>query len=383
MDMEKEVYGYIYKIRNTVNEKVYIGLTTNGFDKRYSRHGEGIERVYNYHASRKRREEPYNKHLLNSIEKHGFEAFEIIKEFDIAYSEEELKEKEKYWISYYKCNDRNYGYNRTEGGDSCSKGEDNPKYKERTTVKCDYCGKEVKKLESYVNKVSNTFCSEECLGKWQREQRKGKDSSRYIGFVVIYPDGEVSKEMTRDEVVNYLGVSRTIIETLVKEKTCYIGRYEHIKHVRVLHLEDYLEERELYKSDEDFRNMCKRKVEEAEILYKIKKEEFREACKQRTGKNSPGYGKGEKIRGAKNVNAKLLVCIFPDGRIIKGMCVIELAKELGIGTDTIRSILRSHKSYKPNKKRLKKLEGIIIMTQEDYLNTLKNQNTNINDDKAS
>lgn len=382
--MEKEICGYIYKITNTVNGKIYIGLTTNGFDKRYSRYGEGIERVYNYHASRKRREEPYNKHLLNSIEKYGFEAFEVIKEFDIAYSEEELKEKERYWISYYKCNDRNYGYNRTEGGDSCSKGEDNPKYKERTTVKCDYCGKEIKRLESYVNKVSNTFCSEECLGKWQSEQRKGKDSSRYVGFVVIYPDGEVSKEMTRDEMVNYLGISRTIIENLVKEKTCYIGRYKHIKHIRVLHLEDYLKEREIYKSDEDFINMCKRKVEEAEILYKNKKEKFREFCKKRTGKNSPNYGKGEKQRGAKGSNAKLVVAIFPDGRIIKDVCMKELAEELKISKDMIKIILESKKPYTPNKSRLKHLEGIIIMYQQDYLKDYLNQNQNINDDnKAS
>lgn len=28
-------YGWIYKITNTINGKVYIGLTTEGFDKRY------------------------------------------------------------------------------------------------------------------------------------------------------------------------------------------------------------------------------------------------------------------------------------------------------------------------------------------------------------
>ena len=31
----KEVYGYIYKIRNTVNNKLYFGQTTLGFGRRY------------------------------------------------------------------------------------------------------------------------------------------------------------------------------------------------------------------------------------------------------------------------------------------------------------------------------------------------------------
>lgn len=356
--MDKEVFGYIYKIRNTVNEKVYIGLTTRGFDRRYDAKGEGIERVYGYHTRRRKNEECYNEHLLNSIEKYGFEAFEVIKEFDVAYSEEELKEKERYWISHYKCNDANYGYNRTEGGDGV-------------------------------------------VGL------KGEDSPRYKGFLVVYPNGEISEEMTRDKVVDYLGVSERIIGDLAREKTCYIGKYEHIKYIRVLHLENYLKEREIYKSDEDFRNMCKHMVEEAEILYKNKKKEFSEAYK---GENNPFYGKcpseearrknseahkgkkateetrkkqSEARKGIKNGRAKLIICVFPSGKIIKDICIKELAKELGVYEELVRKILNSHEPYKPTIKRLKHLEGIIIMSQEDYLKENTNQNINKIDNKAS
>ncbi len=360
--MEKEVYGYIYKIENTVNGKVYIGLTTNGFDKRYKAKGEGIERVYNYYVRQRKYRQFYNIHLLRSIEKYGFEAFEVVKEFDTAYSEEELKEKERYWISFYKCNDINYGYNRTEGGDSFLKGEDNPNYKKRTTFKCGYCGKKIKKLESNIRDCKNTFCSKECLKKWQSEQRKGKDSPTYKGFLVIYPDGKISEEMTQSEVANYLNVSMSIISDLAREKTCYIGNYECIRYIRVLHLEDYLKEREIYKSDEYFRNMCKHMVEEAEILYKNKKEEFKKKM-------------GEVGIGTKNGNAKILVCIFPDGNIIKDVSIRELSEELKITEGLVSKILNSKQPYKvpktlnkSNYERLKRLEGIVIIEQKDYLN---------------
>lgn len=116
-------YGIIYKITNKINNKVYIGQTIKkyGFKQRYS---------YNLAKNTK------NLHLKSSIEKYGIENFEIIEEFDIAYSKEELDNKEKYWISYYKSNNTDYGYNLQDGGsngkptqevrDKMSK--NNPKY---------------------------------------------------------------------------------------------------------------------------------------------------------------------------------------------------------------------------------------------------------------
>ena len=90
-------YGIIYKITNKLNNKVYIGQTTRklGFDRRYS---------YNLYRNTK------NAHLKSSIDKYGIDNFEINKMFDVAYSKEELDEKEKYWIKYYKPE-----YNQTIG----------------------------------------------------------------------------------------------------------------------------------------------------------------------------------------------------------------------------------------------------------------------------
>ena len=97
-----EVYGIIYKITNKVNDKVYIGQTTMVFHQRYK--GGNWQRY------------THNQYLKNSVNKYGIENFETNKCFDIAYSKEELDEKEIYWIGYYNSNIRLYGYNSKDGG---------------------------------------------------------------------------------------------------------------------------------------------------------------------------------------------------------------------------------------------------------------------------
>ena len=96
-------YGIIYKITNKINNKVYIGQTI----KKY-----GFKQRYSYDLTKNTK----NLHLKSSIEKYGIDNFDIDEKFDIAYSKEELDNKEKYWISYYKSNNTNYGYNLQDGG---------------------------------------------------------------------------------------------------------------------------------------------------------------------------------------------------------------------------------------------------------------------------
>lgn len=107
-------YGVIYKITNKINGKCYIGQTKNSFKERYYFNGEGIERVYNYHKNLKARNKVYNKHLLSAIDKYGFISFEVDEELDIAYSKEELDEKEINYIK--KFNSFQNGYNKNIGG---------------------------------------------------------------------------------------------------------------------------------------------------------------------------------------------------------------------------------------------------------------------------
>lgn len=115
-----EVYGVIYKVKNKINNKHYIGQTIryNGFNDRYKYKGNGIERVYNHYIANKRNKRYFNDHLFKSIRKYGFNAFEISEIFDIAFSKEKLDIKEQMWISIYKSNDRMYGYNIDNGGNT-------------------------------------------------------------------------------------------------------------------------------------------------------------------------------------------------------------------------------------------------------------------------
>lgn len=158
-----EVYGIIYKITNKINGKCYIGQTIKGFDKRYIYQGDDIEKVYKYHLTMKKYDN-YNEHLLRSIEKYGIDSFEVIKVFDVAFSQIELNIKEKFYIKLFKSNERDFGYNINEGGEGNSKpckeetkikiskankgkllGEKNPMYGKTHT-------EEVKKKMSEINK---------------------------------------------------------------------------------------------------------------------------------------------------------------------------------------------------------------------------------------
>ena len=122
-----EVYGIIYKITNLINGKIYIGQTVKKFKRRYTANGEGIERVYNHHLNYKNNNRYYNTHLVNAIKKYGFDAFEVIEIFDIAFSKKELDIKEIYYIEKFDCIKN--GYNRIEGGGGVRLfGEDNPFY---------------------------------------------------------------------------------------------------------------------------------------------------------------------------------------------------------------------------------------------------------------
>lgn len=90
---------YIYKITNQLNNKCYIGQTTD-YKRRFQEHknlGYGIEE---------------NKLLYYAIKKYGIEnfSFEVIEDKTSKYNE-----REKYWIQYYDSFEN--GYNMTEGGE--------------------------------------------------------------------------------------------------------------------------------------------------------------------------------------------------------------------------------------------------------------------------
>lgn len=91
----------VYKIANTINDKVYIGVTSRTIEERFQEHKYRIE-------------ERNNLHLYQAMKKYGVDKF-YIELIDTATTKEEMFEKEKYYIKQY---DSYYnGYNLTFGGE--------------------------------------------------------------------------------------------------------------------------------------------------------------------------------------------------------------------------------------------------------------------------
>lgn len=88
--------GYIYKITNTVNAKIYIGATTHSIHARFSAHislsKSGTTRLY------------------GDMRKFGVSEFKVSL-IKTCYSKYQLGFSEKYFISLYNTQDEIFGYN--------------------------------------------------------------------------------------------------------------------------------------------------------------------------------------------------------------------------------------------------------------------------------
>lgn len=96
--------GFIYMIKNKVNNKVYIGQA------------EDIKTRWRWHKSMLNSNAHTNKHLQNSWNKYGKDNFEftIIEQPFLAL----LTEKEDFWIKHYNSLNPKFGFNLREAGDS-------------------------------------------------------------------------------------------------------------------------------------------------------------------------------------------------------------------------------------------------------------------------
>lgn len=92
--------GIIYKISNTVNDKVYIGQTIQQLKKRWNQHC--------------RCSKFSDAHLYRAIRLYGIDKFSI-EHIEENIPQDKLNEKEIYYIQYYDSYVN--GYNSTKGGD--------------------------------------------------------------------------------------------------------------------------------------------------------------------------------------------------------------------------------------------------------------------------
>lgn len=161
--------GYIYRITNKINGKMYIGQTHNYYKTRWSQHKK---------EAFKKHRKSYNYPLYKSFRKYGIDNFEF-KVIEICLIEE-LDAREIYWIKYY--NTYSNGYNCTLGG----KGKSVNQFDEDKIIE-EY--KETKNM-SQISKAHN--CSrntiKNILLKNNVNLKAIKDNNKDKGFTILQYD---------------------------------------------------------------------------------------------------------------------------------------------------------------------------------------------------
>jgi group I intron endonuclease len=93
----------VYLVINQISEKVYVGLTGMTIKERFYYHEYGA-----FHGS--------DQYFHNAIRKLGGLRLFSIHVLNVVETLEEAEYREKFWIKYFKANDRKFGYNLTSGG---------------------------------------------------------------------------------------------------------------------------------------------------------------------------------------------------------------------------------------------------------------------------
>ena len=161
--------GYIYIIKNTKNEKVYIGQTIKTAEKRFKDHIEASKNKMN------------DTKLYRAIRKYGAKNFycEPIEKVPF----EKLNEREKYWIKYY--DSYNSGYNMTLGG------EGNLKYTDEEVLELWNEGYSLAEIERELgfshgnvnNRIKQLGITKEEIDKRAQEKLMKINSHQYYNLI--------------------------------------------------------------------------------------------------------------------------------------------------------------------------------------------------------
>lgn len=163
--------GYIYKITNKINNKIYIGQTikTRPTD-RFSQH--------KYYARHLEQENSVS-YLHRAMNSEGVDifSFEIIEEIE----NEFLSEREIYWIAFYNSISPN-GYNLTKGGEGTA-GYSRPQSLEEKEKR-----KESNKRFYINHPEARSYLSERTKKLWENEEYRKKVTESNKKFYQEHPD---------------------------------------------------------------------------------------------------------------------------------------------------------------------------------------------------
>ena len=175
-------YGVIYKYTFD-NGKCYIGQTIN-FKKRINDH--------------KNNQLNRDFYFYRALRKYGFDSSKFLV-IDIAFSKEELNEKEKYYIIFYESTNRKNGYNSKDGGSS---GKPTKETKKKDVRSCDWKNstKEIKEKISKTlkEKYKSGEIISNSLGKKLSEKRKKEISDVNKGNT--YRRGKTHTEEAKEKM---------------------------------------------------------------------------------------------------------------------------------------------------------------------------------------
>lgn len=170
--------GFIYIIRNTINNKVYIGQTRTSVEQRWKEH---------------LRHAQYGKQIINrAMKKYGVDKFyiEMLETCDL----EDLDYKEMYYIELYNSTDKSKGYN-------VSIGDNTPRFKRKILSISDL-------INLYINKK---FTLEEIAKKFE--------VSRYIICTELKNAGVIIRDR-HESSAKFNNISKEVlIEYLLKGRT--------------------------------------------------------------------------------------------------------------------------------------------------------------------
>lgn len=166
----------VYRHTNLVNNKIYIGITQQNAEKRWSR-GHGYQR---------------QPHFRDAIKKYGWNNFKHEVLFDNL-SKEEAIEKEIELIAKYKSNDREYGYNISKGGETYKENFKNKKGRDIAN------SRSVRVIDAKTKEIIGVYESQNLCANALGINRKGINkncrgkSKTYKGYIFEYADCDFKK----------------------------------------------------------------------------------------------------------------------------------------------------------------------------------------------
>jgi len=192
----------IYLIENTVNHKLYVGLTENSVQKRWQRHRSNAARPDLAHF-----------HLYRAMTKYGLDAFDFM-ELTWASTREEANRLEMEWIERFDSFDN--GYNLTRGGDGVAgvAGETHAMAKET-----DEEAIQLMREWHLSGQSVRSFCAEKGmhprrLNNWLNGRHRADLGKKYRDRFNEEPRDRFRGTLTDEEVIEVINEYRTTRKTL-------------------------------------------------------------------------------------------------------------------------------------------------------------------------